>query len=350
MSRMNEIKEYIKTIKSRFDLGKIEKNLDELKELNVLVVGDTIIDYYLFVNPKGRAMKDPILSVEYVNEEVYPGGVLAVANHISDFVKEVKLVTLIGDRNSMIDFINSSLSKNVKVKMFLKENSPTTIKKRIIDNYRRNKLFKIEYTMDRPILQELTEQILRYLEEELPKYNLVVVSDFGHGFINDEIRRKLEEKSNFLALNSQLNSANIGYNYFNLYKGFDFVSMNTDELRLPLQMRFDDVDSAISEARNRFQMDRFLVTLGNKGSVYVHKGVFFNSPALIGSVKDVVGAGDALFAIASLFVYMEADNDLIPFIANCAGGIAANTIGNKESITRDKLLDFIKKLYENGMG
>lgn len=343
---MNNINNYIKAIKSRFDLERIEKYFDELKKLTVFVIGDTIIDHYLFVHPKGRAMKDAILSVQYVNDAIYPGGILAVANHISNFVKEVKLVTLIGDQNNMLDFINTSLHQNVEIKAFVKKNAPTTIKKRIIDNYRRNKLFKIEHINDMPITKDLTDEILRYLDEELPKYDLVVITDFGHGFINDEIRRKVEEKSKFLALNSQMNSANMGYNYFNLYQRFDFVSMNTEELRFPLCMRFEDIDDVIIEAYNKFRMDKFLVTRGDGGSTYVFNGKFFTAPVLVDSVIDTVGAGDAVFAVASLFVYLKVENDFVPFIANCAGGISANMMGNKDSINRNKLLSLINKVYE----
>ncbi|MFC1686946.1 transposase, partial [Nanoarchaeota archaeon] len=129
-------------------------------------------------------------------------------NHLSTFVKNIKLVTTIGDRNSYLDFINKSLKNNTELKTFVKENSPTTIKKRMVDQYRNNKLFKIEYINDEPINQKLTNEIVTYLDEEIPKHDLVIVGDFGHGFINDSIRRKLEEKSKFLAINTQSNSSN----------------------------------------------------------------------------------------------------------------------------------------------
>jgi bifunctional ADP-heptose synthase (sugar kinase/adenylyltransferase) len=77
-----------------------------------------------------------------------------------------------------------------------------------------------------------------------------------------------------------------------------------------------------------------------------NKGEISKAPILIDTVKDTVGAGDALFAITSLFVYGKANNDLLPFVANCAGGIAANIIGNKESVTRDKLESFIKEVLK----
>ena len=340
---------YINEIKDKFTFEKIAEYIKNLKDLKALVIGDTIIDHYLFVAPKGRAIKDPILSVEYKNREVYAGGVLAVTNHVSGYLKEVKLITLIGDENPMLDFIKSSLRKNIELKAFVKENSPTTVKKRMIDFYRNNKLFKIEYINDKPITSSLSEEIVAYLDKELPKYDFIIVADFGHGFINEEIRRKLEEKSKFMALNVQSNSANMGYNYITNYKKSDFVTMNEEELRLPQQMRFEDINLVIKKARDSLKFDNFLVTVGKQGSIFVRNGNLFKAPLLIESVVDTVGAGDAAFAIASLFTYLNADDELIPFIANCAGGIASNVMGHKESITKEKLLNFVKNLYENGM-
>ena len=345
------MEEYLKKVVNTFKFEQINNLLDKAKGLNVLVIGDTIIDHYVFVELKGRAVKDPILSVEYSDREIYPGGILAIANHIGNFVNKIKLITLTGDQNPQLDFITNSLGKNIELKTFTKKNSPTTVKKRIVNAYRNNKLFKIEYINEEPINEKLTEEITAYLDQEITNYDLVVVGDFGHGFINKAIRRKLEEKAKYLAVNTQSNSANMGYNYFGLYNRFDFICINETELRLPLFRRFEDLDEVAREAYLKFNLNAFLLTLGKNGCLFANQGDFFKAPAVITSVKDTVGAGDALFAITSLIVYLQADNELVPFIANSAGGIAANIMGNKESVTKEKLLDFIGGVYEkNGMG
>jgi len=344
---MKETREYINKIKKKFNLTQIESNLEKLKSLNVLVIGDTIIDEYIFVAPKGRAVKDPILSAEYENHEVYPGGVLAIAGHISSYVDKIKLVTLIGDRNTRIDFINKSLLKNIELKTFTKENSPTTIKKRYINNYRNNKLFKIEYINDKPISQDLTQEIIDYLNEEVPKYDLVIVGDFGHGFINDTIRGILGKKSSFLCVNAQSNSANMGYNYVNHYKNPDFIVMDDQEIRLPLMKRFEEIEDVIREFHNKFNYQKFLVTRGKNDSIFFNNGELYKAPILIDTVVDTVGAGDAVFAVTSLLINSGVDNELIPFIGNCAGGIKANIMGNKDRVNKEKLLEFIKEKLQD---
>ena len=343
---MDATKEYIGKIKEKFSFEQINSVIEKLNKLNVLVIGDTIIDEYVFVAPKGRAVKDPILSVEYESHETYAGGILAIAGHIISYVDKIKLVTLIGDHNAKTDFIKKSLHENIELKTFIKKNSHTIVKKRYIDSYRNNKLFKIEYINDMPIDNDLTEEIVNYLNEELPKYDLVIVGDFGHGFINNQIRKVLENKSNFLCANAQSNSANMGYNYINHYKKSDFIVMDDQEIRLPLMKRFEEIEEVIKEFHNKFNYGKFLVTIGKGGSIFFNNGTLHKAPILVDTVVDTVGAGDAVFALTSLLIKAEVDDELIPFIGNCAGGIKANIMGNKESVTKEKLIGFIKDVLE----
>ena len=189
--------EYLKDVKEKFPLTEIQNILGSLSSKKVLVIGDTIIDEYCFVEPKGRAMKDPILSVDYVNEESYAGGILAIANHISNFAKKVKVVTLLGENLEHQNMIREKLNSNLEVEYFEKKGAPTTRKKRDINKTRNEKLFKIEYINDTSIDPELEKKIILFLERELPQYDVVVVGDFGHGFINENIIQLLERKSPF---------------------------------------------------------------------------------------------------------------------------------------------------------
>lgn len=340
-------KDYFKSIKERFPFTEIESSLEQLKNMNVLVVGDTIIDIYTFVAPKGRALKDPILSTGFESEEKYAGGILAVGNHLSSYVNKIKLVSLIGDKRSFSEFIRQSLAKNIELKAFLKKNAPTNVKKRYVDYYRNNKLFKVEYINDAPISEPLTNEIVDCISKEINKYDLIIVADFGHGFINSPIRSVLENNSKFLSINAQSNSSNMGYNYINHYKKPDFIIMNEEELRLPLMQRFEEIQYVIKEFHKRFKYNKFLVTQGKQGCIFFNRGKISKAPVVAHQVVDTVGAGDAVFAIASLLSYINIDDNLLPFISNCAGAIKAGYMGNKESVTKEKLLNFIKKIYEN---
>ena len=319
----------------------LSKNLGKLKTIRVLIIGDTIIDRYTYVTPKGRAIKDPILSCAFNYEENYVGGALAIANHACSYVGEVKLITLIGDKDPQLEFIQGSLKEGISLKTFTKKDSPTTVKERFIDLPRGQKMFKVEHMNDEPISEELSEEIANFLEKELPNYDVVIVSDYGHGFLDKRIRGVLQEKSRFLSLNVQSNSANMGYNYVRGYGRSDFLTMNEEELRLPLGMRFEGIEEIIPKFQEVFGHGKFLVTLSKKGCMLFDRGRIYYGHSIANKVLDTVGAGDAVFTIASLFVYSGMDDSMIPFISNCAGSIGANIVGNKEFVDKNRLIEFM---------
>ena len=337
---------YLSRIKDQFPLSEIKSIISSFSYKKVLVIGDTIIDEYCFVEPKGRAMKDPILSVDYVHEEIYAGGILAIANHVSNFVQEVKVVTLLGENRDRQSFILEKMNPNVSLKFFEKKGAPTTRKKRYVNKLRNEKLFKIEYINDRPISEQLEQELISFLEQELPNYDLVVVGDFGHGFINENIVRVLEGKARYLAVNSQTNSANLGFNYVTKYNVPSFMAMDGTELRYAVGDQFSDYDKLMHQLHHQKGFKKFLVTMGKDGVIYFNKGVLTSGPSLVSKVTDVVGAGDAVFSITALFTQMEVQDELLTFIANCVGGIKVNIMGNKESITKEMLLSFIEKKFK----
>ena len=341
------VEAYIKEIKDRFKVQEIEELFKKLQGLNVLIIGDTIIDEYCFVEPRGGAIKDPMCTVDYLDEEIYAGGILAIANHVSNFVTNVKVVTLIGDQMSYKDYVNNSLNQNIKSKIFVKSNSPTTRKKRYISKTRNEKLFMIEYFNDLPIDKDLEKEIIDHLEKELHLYDLVIVADYGHGFISEKMIEILEKKAKYLAVNVQTNSANLGFNYVTKYHFPSFLSMDGTELRLAVGDRHSDIEVLMNKLHEKKGFKHFLVTNGKEGVAYFKEGKIYHGPALTTNVKDIVGAGDAVFSLASLLTCYECETELITFLANCAGGIKVSIMGNKESVTREKMMDFINELFKS---
>ena len=337
--------DYINSMKKQHSLEEIRGVIEKFKPIKTLIIGEAILDEYYFTVPKGRAIKDPILSVDYVYHEVYCGGALAIANHIINFIDDVTLLSLIGDRDDKMELISKGLNPKIKAKFFVKDNSPTITKTRYLNQLRNEKLFKVEFMNDFPIGEKLEKEIIQFLESELHKFDLVVVGDFGHGFISQNIVDVLEKKAKYLAVNVQCNSANLGFNLVTKYSSLSYATMDLQELQFTIGDRFSDVPTLMKKFKDKTKFGRFLVTMGHDGAMYSCNSSIYSSPAFIKRPVDTVGAGDAVFAITSLLAYTNNDH-MIPFIANCVGGIAVSYMGNKESITKNKLINFIKELYD----
>ena len=109
--------------------------------MRVLVIGETIIDEYVFCDALGKSGKEPILMSRNLNIEKYLGGAAAISRHISSFCKKLTLVTVLGEKKEYLNFIKSKLNRNITLKLINKKNSPTTVKRRYLDYISHNKIF-----------------------------------------------------------------------------------------------------------------------------------------------------------------------------------------------------------------
>ena len=107
----------------------------------ILVLGETIIDEYVFCEALGKSGKDPILVMREYQKEKYLGGVCSVAKSLSSYSKNVNMLTTI-EKKEYLGFIKK-FTENVKPTYYYKKNSPTILKKRYVDNINKNKVFDL---------------------------------------------------------------------------------------------------------------------------------------------------------------------------------------------------------------
>lgn len=108
-----DTKDYLDRFRVKWPDREIHRMVEVLDTLNVLVVGDAIIDQYHYVSPLGQTGKGNVLAVQYDTEEQFAGGSMAVANHIARFAKSVTLVAGLGDTQSHEEFIREKLHQNI---------------------------------------------------------------------------------------------------------------------------------------------------------------------------------------------------------------------------------------------
>ncbi|MCS3922221.1 bifunctional ADP-heptose synthase (sugar kinase/adenylyltransferase) [Methanococcus voltae PS] len=320
--------------------------LKKFNDLNVLLIGETILDQYYFVTPKGRASKDPMLSTQYEYDEMYLGGILAPAKHLSNFVNSVDVVTLIGETNSHEEFIRNNVLENengnkINLNLFVKENSPTIVKRRYLEPVRNSKLFKVEFINDEPISKDLEAKIIDKLDEIIKHKNIdvILVNDFGHGMITENIIQYLEGCKKYLAINVQTNSGNYGFNPITKFSKADFLSLNTLELRIIYQNRLKSYEELLDDLIKNHNFDNVLLTLGKEGCLYCDGTNYYQDSAITKNTVDTIGAGDATFCLTAIANYLNEDSKNIPKFANVIGAIAVGIMGNKESITKDMILN-----------
>ena len=275
-------------------------------------------------------------------KKVFAGGVLAVANHLNQFAGNVELVTVLGKEHSQKEIIEDKLSKSVSRKFFYRGDGPTNTKRRYLDTYLDIKLFEVTFMNDKHIDEKLESEILSYLKKAVKKHDMVLVTDFGHGFITPNIIKFLESTGKYLAVNAQTNSNNYGYNYITKYKHVDFVSIDERELRMPFSDNHGSIDDLIGKLKKITHSDQIQITLGASGSKIFAKNKINFTPAFATSIRDSVGAGDAVLSVTALCAYHKVAPEVISFVGNCVGALAVRVLGNEHPVYKKDLTKFIQ--------
>lgn len=275
--------------------------IESLKDLKILVIGETIIDEYQHGFTLGKAGKSPIVAFQNSKSEQYAGGVLAIRNHLKDFMN--------------VDYWTEG---------------DAIIKTRFI--HETQKIFETYTNIDNKY---------KNYHNNFSNYDLILVSDFGHGMLKREIRDKIVKESNYLSLNCQRNAGNMGFNTINKYQGANYICLDEYELRLATSNQYEKLEEVI---KNKFFDETVSITRNIEGCYIYKDNNLIDVPAFADNIIDTIGAGDAYLSITSPLAYIKAPLEIIGFVGNVAGAIACSYVANKECITKNKLYDFISKL------
>lgn len=343
-----EVRECLGSLRQRHRIPEIVALLDSVAEMKVAIVGDTIIDEYNYVEPLGKSPKENMIATLARGGEVFAGGVIAAANHIAGLCAEVRVVTLLGERDGHEALVRESLKPNCGLTTVQRPDAPSTRKVRFIDSGYMRKLFEVYHMDDSPLVKPLQDEVDGRIEEAIEGADLVIAADFGHGLIGRSTVGLLTEKARFLAVNTQTNSANTGYNLVTKYPRADYVCIDAPEARLAIGDKFADIQEIVtSRLPARIDCQRIAVTWGRHGCMTNRVGEGqFAIPAFTKSVVDTVGAGDAFFTVTAPLAAVDAPMDLLGFIGNLAGAIKVGIVGHRRSVDRVSLIKGVTALMK----
>jgi len=342
-----EVSDYLEDFAKRYSSDEVLGYLENIHSMKALIIGETIIDEYQYCESIGKSTKEPALVAQYGFTEKYAGGSLAVSNHVASFSDHVGLLTFLGTEDSHEDFIRHHVKENVEKIFLYKVNSPTIIKRRFVESYLLTKLFEVYVMNGEELGQAENQEFCRKLNDILPQYDVVIVVDYGHGMMTKEVIEILCDKACFLAVNTQTNAGNRGFNTIYKYPRADFVSIAENEIRLEFRDQQGDLRDMVEKLSQNLGSGQVTVTRGKYGSLCYNKDEgFFEIPAFAQQVVDRIGAGDALFSLASLCVAQHVPIEITGFIGNVVGAEAVMTIGNKTPVEQASLFKHIVSLLK----
>jgi len=314
---------------NKISFQNLKKNLKNLKNSTVHVIGDTIVDTYTNTNLIGGNTKTPTPSLHFLNKTDYIGGAAIVAKHIRSTGAKVCFTTVLGN-DGLKNFVIKDLKKaGIKVNVIIDKTRPTTNKNTVV--CKEYKMLKIDSLDNHPISERITKQISKYIKNE--KNNIVIFSDFRHGIFNKTsipLFIKSINKNSLRVADSQ-----VATRWGNIldFKDFDLITPNEREVRFSLA----DQDSNLSElTRNLIKQAKFknlILKLGEKGLFAVNssenQNYSFTIPSFVKSLNDAVGAGDALLSYASLSLLTSKSLVVAAILGSFAAACSCEINGNE---------------------
>lgn len=186
------------------------------------------------------------------------------------------------------------------------------------------------------------------MNKNLNNFDLVILIDYGHGFMDQDMFKVLNKKSKYLAINCQTNSANLGFNLITKYSKADYICIDEPELRLATTNNKDDIQKIVTkELIKKIKCRNITITRGKNGSFSFMNGKTLNVPALVSDkVIDTIGAGDVFLVISSL-LYSANNGQLITnLIGNIAGALKVDILGHSKSISKSNFYAVINHILK----
>lgn len=335
---------------------KLKKIIQKFRKAKILVVGDLILDEYIWGSVERISPEAPVPVLWAEKRTFVPGGTANVANNICSLGGGVTLLGVTGkDANSKILFRELKKRKIKTNSIFVEPGRHTTVKTRILAGSQQVVRVDWEHTHD--LSNKLNSKILKYIEKNIKSFDAIIVEDYGKGVINVALLRML------IALatkHKKIITVDPKEENFQYYRGVTAITPNRKELenairnlrikdttnrfKVNLDRLFtdQDIDLAARQILTFLKLDSILVTLGEQGmKLFEKSGRLIHIPTVAQEVFDVSGAGDTVISAFTLALCAGASKLEAAYIANFAAGIVVGKLGTAVTTTKE-LLERIK--------
>ena len=314
--------------------------INRFESTGILVIGDLMIDQYIWGKVKRISPEAPVPVVEVTSENMLLGGAANVAHNITSLGGRAYITGIIGSDDIGKILINKLRENNINTDgIAIDEDRPTTVKTRVIAHNQQVVRF------DREVRSEISRTtystIIEYVKACLPKVKGIIISDYCKGLIT----RKLVKNIIDLAGPKRFVTADPKIGHFNYYKGISLITPNINEASFGSGIDITDESTLLEAGKillDKLQCSTVMITRGDEGMTLFEKsGKVRHIPTFAREVYDVSGAGDTVIATLSLSraagaTLLDAAN-----IANHAAGIVVGKMGTAVA-TKKELLQSIK--------
>ena len=326
---------------STFDMRNrnFSRLIDGFRNRKILVIGDLILDRYIWGKVSRISPEAPVPVVDVVDDNFMLGGAANVAGNIVSLGGKAAVLGITG-KDGAGEVLRKLLANSGAEPVLIEDPRPTSVKTRVIAHNQQVVRFDME-NRDHLSGRQL-KKMLALLDEQVSRADAVIVSDYKKGVVSGEMMRHLVKtaKGKFIAVDPKVG-------HFHLYKGVSLITPNLLEASEGAGQPIKDDASLLRAGRGllkKLRLSAVLITKGEQGMSLFTRAAVRHIPTAAMKVFDVTGAGDTVIAAFSLAYASGAKMEDAAFIANHAAGIVVAQVGTAAA-TADELK---RSLKENG--
>lgn len=322
----------------------IEQYFSGLSDLSCLVIGDSMIDEYIYGEVERMSPEAPVPVVKLNRKERRLGGAANVGLNLASLGVKTMLCSIVGKDvagNKIRDLLEFHQIETRG--LYPIDLRPTTIKTRVISNG--NHLLRIDDETDELLSTADRRDFENHVKNCIRQFNpkVVIFEDYDKGCLYPEIIKEIIGLCHQLSIKI---TADPKFKNFLSYSGCDLFKPNFKELieaadLTTLSKSRESIESCLEILSPKLQAGSYLITLSEKGVYYRNEHEQAIMPAYERNICDVSGAGDTVIAVASTALAMGLQLNQIAILSNLAGGLVCEEVGviaiNKEKFKKEAL-------------
>ncbi len=317
---------------------------EKIRGVNCLIVGDVMLDKYLYGSVTRISPEAPIPVVNITGRKVMPGGAANVAANVRSLGANVILFGIIGDDEDGKTLNRIFDSTGIVYGGIRSSERITTVKTRIIGKGQQVVRFDEEKSEESD--QKIEQELLFHIREEMRNSDIVIISDYNKGVCTESLLNDIISMAKRIGIPVVVDPKE---KEWTKYIGADFITPNYKEFCEAVGRTVENTEEAIKSASaglfEKFNLTNLLVTRSEHGMTLVERNKTRTFEAMARSVYDVSGAGDTVLAAMSVLLAAGLDSAEAVELSNIAAGISVSHSGTY-CVTFDELESFFEELND----
>ena len=320
----------------------ISSLFERFNQKKVLIVGDSMIDSYMWGHIERMSPEAPVPVVQVDRHEDRLGGAANVVRNIKSLGGYPILCSVIGNDEKGSLFLKLMKSENITTKgILISKNRKTTVKTRIISEN------KHQLRVDEEDTFSISEEanFIQLIKKLTSSIDVIVLQDYNKGVLTSNVIEKIIQEAKKSSIPVIVDPKEKNYKSF---RGCNIMKPNLKELKKGMNISFknnslEEIRLAIEDLRGYLELESVLLTLSERGLCIATENDFMHIPAFETNIVDVSGAGDTVISLAALCLACKTDYQDLAILSNLAGGIVCKDVG-VVPIDKAILLEKLKKL------